>query len=133
MDIVEFREYCMLLPEVEETLPFDDVTIVFKVGGRMFAVIGIDDPSHFVVKCDPDRAVALRERYGAIEGAWHFDKRHWNSIRLDAGLPDGFLRGEIRHSYLLVVRKNVTPKAERERILSLAAAEGVADDSERFD
>ena len=114
MDIVEFREYCMSLPQVEETLPFDDVTIVFKV-------------------CDPDRAVALRERYGAIEGAWHFDKRHWNSIRLDAGLSDGFLRGEIRHSYLLVVRKNVTPKAERERILSLAAAEGVADDSRKFD
>lgn len=133
MDIVEFRDYCMSLPEVEETLPFDDVTIVFKVGGRMFAVIGIDDPSHFVVKCDPDRATALREHYGAITGAWHFDKRHWNSIWLNAGLSDEFLRSEIRHSYLLVVRKNVTPKAERERILALAATEGIADDSERFD
>lgn len=133
MDIVEFREYCMSLPEVEETLPFDDVTVVFKAGGRMFAVIGIDDPSHFVVKCDPDRAVALRERYPAIAAAWHFNKRHWNSVRLDGGLSDEFLRREIRHSYMLVVRKNVTPKAERERILSLAAAEGITDDSARFD
>ena len=133
MDIVEFREYCMSLPEVEETLPFDDETIVFKAGGRMFAVIGIDDPSHFVVKCDPDRAVALSERCQAVTAAWHFNKQHWNSIRLDGGLSDGFLRSEIRHSYMLVVRKNVTPKAERERILSLAAAEGITDDSEKFD
>jgi len=133
MDIVEFREYCMSLPEVEETLPFDDATIVFKVGGRMFAVVGIDDPSHFVVKCDPDRAVVLRERYGEIAGAWHFNKRHWNSVRLDGGLSDEFIRREIRHSYLLVVRSNVTPKAERERLLALAAAEGVVDDGERFD
>ncbi len=132
MDIVEFREYCMSLPEVEETLPFDDVTIVFKVGGRMFAVIGIDDPSHFVVKCDPDRAVVLRERCGAITGAWHFNKRHWNSVRLDGELSDESLRREIRHSYMLVVRSNVAPKAERERLLALAAAEGVVDDSERF-
>ncbi|MGN0091775.1 MAG: MmcQ/YjbR family DNA-binding protein [Alistipes sp.] len=118
MDIVEFREYCLSLPEVEETLPFDDTTLVFKVGGKMFAVIDMDEPDHFVVKCDPERAVELRERYDFVTEAWHFNKKHWNSIRLD-GADDDFMRREIRHSYMLVVMHNVTPKALRERILLL--------------
>lgn len=132
MDIVEFREFCLSLPEVEECLPFDDVTLVFKVGGRMFAVVGLDNPIGFVVKCDPDRAIALRDRYEQVKAAFHFNKKHWNSLRFEGKMSDRQLEAEIRHSYLLVVRQNVTPKARRLEILQQIEQEGICDDAERF-
>ncbi|MBQ6881515.1 MAG: MmcQ/YjbR family DNA-binding protein [Alistipes sp.] len=132
MDIVEFREFCLSLPEVEECLPFDEVTLVFKVGGRMFAVVGLDNPIGFVVKCDPDRAIALRDRYEQVKAAFHFNKKHWNSLRFEGKMSDRQLEAEIRHSYLLVVRQNVTPKARRLEILQQIEQEGIYDDAERF-
>lgn len=132
MDIVEFREFCLSLPEVEECLPFDDVTLVFKVGGRMFAVVGLDNPIGFVVKCDPDRAIALRDRYEQVKAAFHFNKKHWNSLRFEGKMSDRQLEAEIRHSYLLVVRQNVNPKARRLEILQQIEQEGICDDAERF-
>ena len=132
MDIVEFREFCLSLPEVEECLPFDEVTLVFKVGGRMFAVVGLDNPIGFVVKCDPDRAIALRDRYEQVKAAFHFNKKHWNSLRFEGKMSDRQLEAEIRHSYLLVVRQNVTPKARRLEILQQVEQEGICDDAERF-
>ncbi|MBE6210213.1 MAG: MmcQ/YjbR family DNA-binding protein [Rikenellaceae bacterium] len=132
MDIVEFREYCLSLPDVEETLPFDDSTLVYKVGGRMFAMLMLEKPDHFVVKCDPERAIILRDRYPQITAAWHMNKRHWNDVRFEGRLSDEALRRELRHSYMLVVRQNVTPKALREQILADIATEGVVDDAERF-
>lgn len=132
MDIVEFREFCLSLPEVEECLPFDEVTLVFKVGGRMFAVVGLDNPIGFVVKCDPDRAIALRDRYEQVKAAFHFNKKHWNSLRFEGQMSDRQLEAEIRHSYLLVVRQNVMPKARRLEILQQIEREGICDDAERF-
>lgn len=132
MDIVEFREFCLSLPEVEECLPFDEVTLVFKVGGRMFAVVGLDNPIGFVVKCDPDRAIVLRDRYEQVKAAFHFNKKHWNSLRFEGQMSDRQLEAEIRHSYLLVVRQNVTPKARRLEILQQIEQEGICDDAERF-
>ena len=131
MDIVEFREFCLSLPDVEETLPFDDTTLVYKVGGRMFAMVSLERPDHFAVKCDPERAIILRDRYPQITAGWHLNKRHWNDVRFEGRLGDEALRGEIRHSYMLVVRLNVTPKALREKILSHITAEGVEDNAER--
>lgn len=133
MDIVEFREFCLSLPDVEETLPFDDTTLVYKVGGRMFAMVSLERPDHFAVKCDPERAIILRDRYPQITAGWHLNKRHWNDVRFEGRLGDEALRGEIRHSYMLVVRLNVTPKALREKILSHITAEGVEDNAERFE
>lgn len=132
MDIIEFREFCLSLPEVEECLPFDEVTLVFKVGGRMFAVVGLDNPIGFVVKCDPDRAIALRDRYEQVKAAFHFNKKHWNSLRFEGKMSDQQLEAEIRHSYLLVVRQNVTPKARRGEILQQIEQEGIRDDAEEF-
>lgn len=132
MDIIEFREFCLSLPEVEECLPFDEVTLVFKVGGRMFAVVGLDNPIGFVVKCDPDRAIALRDRYEQVKAAFHFNKKHWNSLRFEGQMSDRQLEAEIRHSYLLVVRQNVTPKARRLEILQQIEQEGIRDDAEEF-
>ena len=133
MDIVEFRELCLSLPDVEETLPFDDTTRVYKVGGRMFAMISLERPDHFAVKCDPERAIILRDRYTQVTAGWHLNKRHWNDVRFEGRLGDEALRGEIRHSYMLVVRQNVTPKALREQILSHIAAEDIIDNAERFE
>lgn len=133
MDIVEFREFCLSLPDVEETLPFDDTTLVYKVGGRMFAMISLERADYFAVKCDPERAIILRDRYPQITAGWHLNKRHWNDVRFEGGLGDEALRGEIRHSYMLVVRLNVTPKALREQIISHITSEGIVDNAVRFE
>ena len=133
MDIVEFREFCLSLPEVEECLPFDEVTLVFKVAGRIFSIVGLDNPVGFVVKCDPERAIALRDRYPQVKGAFHLNKRHWNSITFEGKLSDRQLQQEIRHSYLLVAKLNVVPKARRVALLEQIQHEGIVDDAERFD
>lgn len=130
MDIVTFREYCLSLPETEETLPFDDDTLVYKVSGRMFAMISISSPDHFAVKCNPDRAVLLRDRYAEITPGWHLNKRHWNDVSIVGELTDSFLKAEIRHSYIAVVRNNVTPRSRRDIILTMATLAGVVDDAE---
>jgi predicted DNA-binding protein (MmcQ/YjbR family) len=130
MDIVTFREYCLSLPESEETLPFDDDTLVYKVSGRMFAMISISTPDHFAVKCHPDRALLLRDRYAEITPGWHLNKRHWNDVSIVGELTDSFLRSEIRHSYFAVVRNNVTPRERREAVLAMAAKVGLIDDAE---
>lgn len=130
MDIASLREYCLSLPEVTESFPFDDDTLAFKVSGRIFAMISLALPDHFAVKCHPDRAVLLRERYAEITPAFHLNKRHWNDVSIEGELDEGFLRAELRHSYLVVVRHNVTPRAERDRLLALATAASVVDDAE---
>lgn len=130
MDIVTFREYCLSLPQTEETLPFDDDTLVYKVSGRMFAMISLSRPDHFAVKCHPDRALLIRDRYAEITPGWHLNKRHWNDVSIVGELSDAFLKAEIRHSYFAVVRNNVTPRQRREMILAMAAEAGVTDDAE---
>lgn len=130
MDIESFRAYCLSLPEVDESFPFDDDTLVYKVAGRMFAMIGLDRPDHFAVKCHPDRALLLREHHAEITPAFHLNKRHWNDVGLWGEFSDSFLEAEIRHSYLLVVRQNVTPRARREELLALAAEAAVVDTAE---
>ncbi len=99
MDIYTIREYCLSLPHTEETTPFDETTLVYKVGGRMFAVTSMDSPDNVVVKCDPDKAVELRDAHEEITTAWHFNKRHWNSIRLDGDLSSDFITIQIFESY----------------------------------
>ena len=126
MDVVDFCDFCNSLPNVDESLPFGDSTLVYKVGGRMFAAIGLDHPDHFVVKCDPERAIELRDRYEQVQPAWHFNKRHWNDIYFER-LPRKIVEREIRHSYLTVIRENVTPKALREELLAIARKSNIED------
>ena len=125
MDVLEFRDYCLSLPLTEESTPFDETTLVYKIGGKMFACADMADFGHIAVKCDPDEAQRLREEYPEVGIAWHFNKRHWNGIRTDGDLPDAFLREQIRNSYLLVLRTNVTPKALREEILACVEQQGL--------
>ncbi len=118
MDVLTFRDYCLSLPMTEETTPFDETTLVYKIGGKMYACADMVDFDRIAVKCDPDRAIMLRERYPEVTTAPHFNKRHWNGLRTDGDLPDAFLREQIRDSYMLVLRQNVTPRVLREELLA---------------
>ena len=120
MSIEDIRNYCLSLPYVEETMPFDDTTIVYKVGGKWFAVTDIEENNKVVVKCDPDLAIELRDRHEEVTAAWHFNKRHWNAISLCGDLAESFIFEQIYNSYMLVIKKNVTPRALRIEILKAA-------------
>lgn len=104
MNVEDFREYCLSLPGAVETTPFDDVTPVYKVGGKMFALASINNAENWIaLKCDPEYAIELRDRYPEITPAYHFNKRHWNGIDLGGDLPDKFIRELTKNSYDLVV------------------------------
>ncbi len=122
MDILEFRDFCLSLPEVSESTPFDEDYLVYKVAGKMFALASMVDFERIALKCDPDLAIELRERYNGIEPAWHFNKRHWNDVYVNRDLSDTFIREQIFNSCRLVVEKNVTPRAAREGLLALLAS-----------
>ncbi len=127
MDILEAREFLLSLPNAEEVQPFqDDEAVIYKVGGKWFAAYIFARSRYLAVKCHPDRAVQLRDEYTAITPAWHFNKRHWNDLCIDS-LPNEVVRREIRHSYLTVIRQNVTPKALRAELLAAAAEADVQD------
>lgn len=127
MDIIDLREYILSLPLVEECQPFGDDAVVYKVGGRMFACCVLEYAERVAVKCQPDRAVVLRDEYlTAITPAWHFNKRHWNDIYFEQ-LPREIVEREIHHSYLTVIRENVTPKALREEIMEVVRQANIED------
>jgi predicted DNA-binding protein (MmcQ/YjbR family) len=95
---------CARLPGAVEDYPFGDGVAVFKVGGRMFALVPLDgDPGRVNLKCDPELALHLRARYGAVRPGYHQNKRHWNTVDLDGSIPDDELQEMIDHSYELVL------------------------------
>jgi predicted DNA-binding protein (MmcQ/YjbR family) len=104
MDIETFREYCLAKPGVEETFPFDEVTLVFKVMGKVFAITGLDSEEFTVnLKCEPGWAEELREQYPEIRPGYHMHKKHWNTVSFEEGLDEKLLRRLTDHSYELVV------------------------------
>ncbi len=105
MNIEYFRTYCLSKKNVTEDFPFDDVTLVFKVCNKMFALTGLDSDEFTVnLKCDPERALELRERYEDIRPGFHMNKKHWNTVHFDGNLPESLLKDLIDHSYDLVVK-----------------------------
>ena len=117
MDILDFREYVLSFYDVEETTPFDDSTLVYKVAGKWFVVVDMDDLTHIVIHHSPEVGEALRDKYSQIIPAWHFNKRYWSSVRMDGDLPEKLVRELIKESYIFTIRHNVTPKASREELL----------------
>jgi predicted DNA-binding protein (MmcQ/YjbR family) len=108
MDIETLRTYCLSVKGAEECFPFDDTVLVFKVMGKMFAYISLEpsDKGFFVnLKCDPEKAVELRERYHSVFPGYHSNKRYWNSILLDGDMPDNELKKWITHSVEEVIKK----------------------------
>lgn len=105
MDIEQFREYCLGKKGVTEEFPFDEVTLVMKVMGKMFALTGLDNERFTVnLKCDPDYALELREQYEEIVPGWHMNKTHWNTVDFEGNLEPSLLRQLTDHSYELVVK-----------------------------
>jgi predicted DNA-binding protein (MmcQ/YjbR family) len=114
MHIEAFREYCLSKPGVEECFPFDEVTLVFKVMGKMFALTGLDSDEFSVnLKCDPDRALDLREQYDEVQPGYHMNKQHWNTVSFEGSLPQALLTELIDHSYNLV-RASLPAKLRKE-------------------
>ena len=102
MNIEVFREYCLAKPGVTEEMPFGADTLVFKVGGKIFALTDINTFASINLKCDQERAVELREQYEAIKLGYHMNKKHWNTVFMDGQINSTLLRDIIVHSIYLV-------------------------------
>lgn len=106
MDIEELREYCLSIKGATEDMPFGDLYLVFKVLGKMFALVPLQGTDLKVfLKCDPDKAIDLRDEYNCVEPAWHFNKKYWNTIILNREMNDENVKFWIRHSVEEVVKK----------------------------
>jgi predicted DNA-binding protein (MmcQ/YjbR family) len=114
MNIEWLREYCLSLPHATEDFPFDERTLAFRVAGKIFLLTDVEEPWEFNAKCDPERAVELRERYpDAVRPGYHMNKTHWNTVRIDRGLDDALVLDLIRHSYDLI-RASLPAKIRKE-------------------
>jgi predicted DNA-binding protein (MmcQ/YjbR family) len=116
MDAAQFRECCLAKRGATEGTPFGEDVLVFKVGGKMFALVALDEiPATANLKCDPDLALELRDRYEQVRPGYHMNKKHWNTVEIEGGISDTELRKMIDHSYELVVKS--LPKAARSKLL----------------
>jgi len=114
MDLAKFREYCLSKANAAESTPFGPDVLVFKVSGKIFALASLDQvPATANLKCDPDLALELRDRYEQVTPGYHMNKKHWNTVEIESGIPEIELRKMIDHSYELVVSS--LPKSKRVR------------------
>jgi predicted DNA-binding protein (MmcQ/YjbR family) len=114
MNVESFRDYCLNKVAATEGAPFGPDNIVFKVEGKMFALLALDEvPPRVNLKCDPDLALELRDRYEQVRPGYHMNKKHWNTVLLDGVIPEKEVKEMIDHSYDLVVES--LPKAKRQR------------------
>jgi predicted DNA-binding protein (MmcQ/YjbR family) len=124
MDLAQFREICLSKPGATEGTPFGPDVLVFKVSGKMFALAALDEVPVIVnLKCDPDLALELRDRYEQVTPGYHMNKKHWNSVEIESGIPDLELRKMVDHSYDLVAKR--LPKA-RTKVAARSARSSAA-------
>ena len=102
MNIEEIRDYCLAKAGVTEDMPFGEDTLVFRVGEKLFLLTSLSQGDRFNVKCDPERAIELREQYAEIQPGYHMNKKHWNTVIIDGSLSLQQLKDLIDHSYNLV-------------------------------
>lgn len=115
MNQEEIRDYCMAKRGAEESFPFNETTLVFKVGGKMFLLLALDEnPPAFNVKSSPDKAIELREKYSGITSGFHMSKTHWNTVSGDGTVPKKVMLQCIDDSYELVV--SGLPKKVKEEL-----------------
>lgn len=118
MDIESIREYCIRKKAVTECFPFDEYNLVFKVVNKMFALINLENPDRIFLKCEPEYAIELRDRYNGIEGAFHFNKKHWNQVYVESDVSDSLIKELIDHSYNEVIKKFTRRQKEQYNELS---------------
>ncbi|MCC7246729.1 MAG: MmcQ/YjbR family DNA-binding protein [Saprospiraceae bacterium] len=115
MNVEQFRTFCLSLKGVTEDFPFDEHTLALRVMGKIFALTGLDDTSFQVnLKCDPDYALELRERYPEVQPGYHMNKKHWNTVDFEGSLSDQMLMDITRHSWEQVVK--TLKKAEQQTL-----------------
>lgn len=114
MNITFFREYCLIKPGTSEATPFDENTLCFKVGNKIFAIIDIELFESVNLKCDPERALELREKFVGIVPGYHMNKKHWNTVSFDGSVPDNLILELVDHSYDLILKS--LPKSTRDSI-----------------
>jgi len=118
MHIEQFRDFCLSKKGVTESFPFDEDVLVFKVLNKMFALTSLKSPDFKVsLKCNPEKAMELRETYDSIKPAFHMNKKHWNSVNVDSLLDDSLFLELVNHSYDLVI-KGMTKK-DKEILMNL--------------
>lgn len=105
MDIETIRNYCIRKKGTTEGFPFGEDILVFKVMDKMTACIWLEHPDLITLKCDPEYAIELRDRYEGIEGAYHFNKKYWNQVSLRGDIDDKLILSLIDHSYKEVIKK----------------------------
>ncbi|MBK8881277.1 MAG: MmcQ/YjbR family DNA-binding protein [Bacteroidales bacterium] len=105
MNIELLREFCLSKNNATESFPFGDDTLVFKAGGKIFALVNLDGDLSINLKCEPSLALELRERYTSVTPGYHMNKKHWNTVQLDGSVPDKEIFSWIDHSYERVSRK----------------------------
>jgi predicted DNA-binding protein (MmcQ/YjbR family) len=114
MNFEEFREYCLGKPFVSEGFPFDQQTLVLKVAGKMFALSNVDEFNSINLKCDPEKAIELRETFAGIQPGYHMNKKHWNTVSVNEDVSRSLIIELIDHSYDLVF--NSLPKKTRDEL-----------------
>lgn len=105
MNIEEIREYCISKKSVTESFSFDETTLVFKVSGKMFALLSLDENHSINLKCDPEKAIELRSHYDYVLPGYHMSKKHWNTVQIDGRVSASQLKQWIDDSYILIVEK----------------------------
>lgn len=99
MNIEDFREYCLSLPKVTEDMPFGEDVLVFRLHNKIFACVNMVQHDMAAMKCDPEKAIELRERYPSIEGAFHWNKKFWNQVRFNKEVSDKMIKELVDHAY----------------------------------
>ncbi len=113
MHLDEILSYCLSLKATTEHFPFDQRTLVFKVMGKMYALIDVETPDSINLKCDPEEAIELRERYASVQPGYHMSKKHWNTVLLNGELSNDEIKKMIVNSYDLIV-KSLPKKLQHE-------------------
>lgn len=115
MNLESFRLYCLNKENVKEEFPFGEDTLVFKVNGKIFAITDIENFEGINLKCDPEKAIQLREQFDAVQPGYHMNKKHWNTVAMDGSISDKLVKELIDHSYELVASKSSGNKRRRKK------------------
>ena len=120
MNLERIREYCLNKAGVTESLPFNEDSPVYKVMGKIFLIANLNPPVTINLKCDPEKAVELREKYDSVTPGYHMNKLHWNTVEVNSTIPDKEILEWIDHSYNLVV--SGLSKANKEKLKTLQSS-----------